>query len=447
MKLFVASVLLAASPLIYAEQDPRSYVGATVGGTITDDSDFDSGPTFSVLVGKPITQRLSLEGNLIKAKVDVTNLAGSEDYDRLTLGVDLRGLIWGNHERSTYLLAGLNRHDISFLEEDLEGFGANLGFGMLNRLGRHLELRAEARYSLDEINGEGIVPDDSFYTYSFLLGMNYRFGIWPPEPVYDTDGDGVNDKQDLCPNTPKGVMVSSDGCPLDSDKDGVADHIDQCPNTPLGTPVNAVGCSLDSDFDGVPDVRDRCPNTPRGTPVNVDGCALDSDQDGVVDSKDQCPNTPLGTRVNAVGCSIDKDSDGVINTADYCPNTYPNLKVDRRGCAVKKQTLTVHNIHFAFDKSQLLPDSVTLLNKMAATLIEQPSLSVTVAGHADSLGDAAYNKRLSAKRAQSVVNHLVSRGVSRTRLQFVGYGESRPIATNATEEGRAKNRRVEFVMR
>lgn len=417
MRLAIATVLLVSSPFAFSEQDPRSYVGASVGATITDDSDYDTGPALHLLYGKPLSQRWSLEANTTYTNVDVENLAASEDYERLTLGIDFRRLIWGNHEHSTYLLAGVNGHQIDFLEESLSGYGGNLGLGMLNRLGDHLELRTEARYSLDEISGEGIVPDDSFYTYSVLVGLNYRFGIWPPEPFVDTDGDGVSDKLDRCPNTPSGVMVNTDGCPLDSDQDGVYDYIDQCPNTPLGTPVNAVGCALDSDQDGVPDLRD------------------------------QCPNTPLGTQVNEVGCNIDKDGDGVVNTGDFCPNTFPNLKVDQRGCAIQKQTLAVHNVHFAFDKDTLLPDSITLLNKMADTLTEQPKILMTVAGHADSLGDAAYNKRLSAKRAQSVVNHLVSRGVSRTRLQFVGYGEAKPIASNATEEGRALNRRVEFLLR
>jgi OOP family OmpA-OmpF porin len=386
VKTLIASLLLVTSPLLLADNDPRTYVGASVGATITDHTDYDPGPTFHLLIGTPLSQRLSLEANVIGTKVDVANLAASDDYERLTLGFDLRALIWGDHERSAYLLAGVNGHQIDFLGEELGGYGGNLGLGMLNRLGQHLELRAEARYSLDEINGEGIVPDDSFYTYSVLVGLNYRFGTWPPIPVYDTDGDGVNDKQD------------------------------QCPNTPLGTQVNKAGCPLDSD------------------------------QDGVANWKDQCPKTPHGTRVNAVGCSIDKDGDGVLNTSDDCPNTYPGLKVNQRGCVVQAQTLTVHNIHFAFDDDALLLDSVTVLNKMAATLIEQPKLSVTVAGHADSVGDQGYNKRLSAKRAHSVVNHLADQGVNRTRLHFVGYGEEKPIATNDTEEGRALNRRVEFVI-
>lgn len=447
MRLAIASVCLMMSPLVFAEQDPRSYLGASVGATITDDSDYDAGPTLHLLYGTPLSDRWSVEANTIYTKVDVEGLATTENYERLTLGVDFRRLVWGNHEHSSYLLAGVNGHQIDFLEENLNGYGGNVGLGMLNRLGRHLELRTEVRYSLDEISGEGIVPDDSFYTYSVLVGLNYRFGIWPPEPTFDSDGDGVYDKDDRCPNTPKGVMVSSNGCPLDSDQDGVGDYMDECPNTPLGTPVNKVGCALDTDQDGVPDGRDRCPNTPLGTPVDSEGCALDGDLDGVVDGVDQCPNTPAGTAVDVVGCSIDKDGDGVLNDSDFCPNTFPNLQVDQRGCVVKKQTLTVHNIHFAFDEATLLPDSVTLLNKMADTLNEEESLQLTVAGHADSLGSAAYNKRLSAKRAQSVVNHLVSQGVARTRLQFIGYGESRPIASNETEEGRALNRRVEFIMR
>jgi OOP family OmpA-OmpF porin len=386
VKILIASLLLVTSPLLVAENDPRTYLGASLGATIADGTDYDAGPAFQFLIGKPISQRFSLEANVIGTKIDVTNLAASEDYQRLTLGLDLRAVVWGDHERSAYVLAGVNAHQIDFLDEELVGHGGNVGLGMLSRLSERLEGRAEARYSLDEINGEGIVPDDSFYTYSVLVGINYRFGTLPPTPVYDTDGDGVNDNQD------------------------------QCPNTPLGIPVDQAGC------------------------------ALDSDQDGVVDGKDQCPKTPHVTPVNTVGCSIDKDGDGALNTRDDCPNTYPGLKVNKRGCVTQAQTLTVHDIHFAFNEDTLQLDSVTLLNKIAATLIEQPKLSITVAGHADSVGDRWYNKRLSAKRAHSVVNYLADQGVSPTCLHFVGYGEEKPIATNATEEGRALNRRVEFVI-
>src|SRR5207253_1569857 len=125
-------------------------------------------------------------------------------------------------------------------------------------------------------------------------------------PATDSDGDGVPDRRDACPNTPAGATVDARGCPSDSDGDGVLDGLDRCANTPRGAHVDAAGCPLDSDMDGVPDGIDKCPNTPPGVEVDSVGCQRfkDSDGDGVDDTKDKCPNTPHGTRVDAAGCPI-----------------------------------------------------------------------------------------------------------------------------------------------
>jgi len=90
--------------------------------------------------------------------------------------------------------------------------------------------------------------------------------------LLDSDGDGVYDKFDQCPNTSKGVNVYSNGCPMDTDGDGVPDYLDKCPNTPASVKVDKFGCPLDSDGDGVPDYLDKCPDTPKGASVNEKGC-------------------------------------------------------------------------------------------------------------------------------------------------------------------------------
>ena len=161
----------------------------------------------------------------------------------------------------------------------------------------------------------------------------------------DTDGDGVNDSLDQCPNTPAGETVNAEGCALsqlDSDIDGVKDDLDQCPNTPIGETVNADGCAssqLDSDNDGVNDAIDQCPNTPVGETVNSEGCSpsqLDTDNDGVNDNIDQCPETPSGESVNAEGCALsqlDSDNDGVSDAVDSCPNTPVGEPVNPEGCS------------------------------------------------------------------------------------------------------------------
>ncbi len=148
----------------------------------------------------------------------------------------------------------------------------------------------------------------------------------------DSDGDGVPDDRDACPNTPPGVVVDKRGCPVDSDQDGVPDGIDKCPNTPSGAKVDATGCPVDSDGDGVPDGIDQCPNTPAGAKVDAKGCPVDSDGDGVPDGIDQCPNTPAGVTVDAKGCPMDSDGDGVPDGVDKCPDTPKGAIVDANGC-------------------------------------------------------------------------------------------------------------------
>jgi outer membrane protein OmpA-like peptidoglycan-associated protein len=272
----------------------------------------------------------------------------------------------------------------------------------------------------------------------------------------DSDGDGVPDGIDQCPNTPKGATVDARGCTSDSDNDGVPDGIDQCPNTPPNTQVDARGCPKDSDGDGVPDGIDQCPNTPQGAIVDERGCPKDSDNDGVPDGIDQCPNTPPNTQVDARGCSVDSDGDGVPDSQDLCPNTPPNVKVDKDGCPIElteretelldKGTITTREIHFETAKWDILPESRPVLDEIGKVLIQWPQLRIEVGGHTDARGSNAYNKDLSQKRAQAVLDYLVQNfpQIHKEQYTAVGYGENRPVASNKTVEGMAKNRRVEF---
>ena len=203
---------------------------------------------------------------------------------------------------------------------------------------------------------------------------------------------------------------------LDSDGDGVADAIDECPNTPSGVVVDSSGCPRDDDFDGVANHMDDCPGTPRGVPVDNKGCPRDDDRDGVVNYLDECPGTPAG------------------------------VAVDTRGCPQAGETLLVlNNINFAFDSSALDAPSRATLDE-AAQLLRQQNVRVRVVGHTDSMGSTSYNQSLSERRAAAVVSYLVSRGLDNAMLSSSGEGESRPVASNDTREGRAANRRVEFIV-
>ncbi|MDN3641842.1 thrombospondin type 3 repeat-containing protein [Lutimonas halocynthiae] len=177
-----------------------------------------------------------------------------------------------------------------------------------------------------------------------LVSFN-KFPIEDAPLAIDTDNDGVNDDNDICPDTPAGETVNSNGCSdsqLDDDNDGVMNNVDQCANTPNGESVNSNGCStsqLDTDNDGVNDNIDTCPNTPADQTVNSSGCSdsqLDDDNDGVMNNVDQCANTPNGESVNSSGCStsqLDSDIDGVNDNNDLCQNTPSGEIVNANGCS------------------------------------------------------------------------------------------------------------------
>jgi len=142
----------------------------------------------------------------------------------------------------------------------------------------------------------------------------------------------------------------------------------------------------------------------------------DSDEDGVVDGVDQCPNSLKGLQVNSVGC-VETD---------------------------KAQSVVLLGVSFEFNSARLTANAKDILVKTADALKGQPDLRVELAGHTDSVGAESYNLTLSQERADSVRNYLVDLGVAPERLEAKGYGEARPVRSNGTEEGRERNRRVEF---
>ncbi|MDY7036598.1 MAG: OmpA family protein, partial [Thermodesulfobacteriota bacterium] len=176
----------------------------------------------------------------------------------------------------------------------------------------------------------------------------------------------------------------------------------------MGDFVRKVFLAKDSDRDGVPDTEDKCPNTPRGVKVDKDGCPLDTDGDGVPDYMDRCPGTPEGAKVNAKGCWV------------------------------------IENLLFDTDKYNIKPQYNSILDEVISIIRKNPDVKLQIQGHTDNIASAKYNQRLSERRANSVMNYLVEKGISKARLSAVGYGLTRPIATNLTPEGRTLNRRVQI---
>lgn len=196
--------------------------------------------------------------------------------------------------------------------------------------------------------------------------------------------------------------------------------------------------AMDSDGDGVFDDLDKCPNTPKGVKVDRFGCPIDADGDGVYDYLDQCPNTPRGVRVDQKGCPPDSDGDGVYDYIDQCPGTPKGAKVNDKGCWVLEQ------IQFDTGKWTIKARVYPALDDVVAVLKRNLTLRVEIQGHTDNIGSEASNRKLSGDRARAVMEYLVKKGVQAKRLSAAGYGSSRPIASNDTSEGRARNRRVEL---
>jgi OOP family OmpA-OmpF porin len=265
----------------------------------------------------------------------------------------------------------------------------------------------------------------------------------------DTDGDGVPDNEDACPNDPG--PKETQGCPVskDTDGDGIPDDIDRCPldSEDFDGFQDEDGCpDPDNDGDGIVDKADACPNEPG--PIENRGCpVLDRDGDGVPDGEDLCPDQPGPKETQ--GCP-DRDGDGIPDRLDRCPDQfgpppdgcpkkYSLLEVKREKIEIKQQ------VNFATAKYRVLPSSFKLLNQVVQVLQRDfPKMRVSIEGHTDNVGREAANTRLSQRRAEAVRDYLVSKGISPSRLEAVGYGPTKPIASNKTVKGKARNRRTEF---
>lgn len=325
-------------------------------------------------------------------------------------------------------------------------FHGELGIHTLLSDAISLNISAGVQFSPNDNWDDVVAKGNNDLMLHGMIGFAYSFFT-----RIDSDGDGVEDSKDQCPNTPPGVKVDAFGCPLDSDNDGIPDYLDKCPDTPRGVRVDKDGCPLDSDGDGVPDYIDKCPNTPGNVQVDSNGCPLDSDGDGVPDYLDKCPNTPKEAKVDGKGCPLDSDGDGVPDYLDKCPNTPSGVQVDNNGCPIEKEKVTITkkiilsgDTNFETGKSDLLPSAYDQLNRIAEAMKSNPETRWRIEGHTDSRGSDAANMKLSKSRAEAVADYLESQGVNRNRFVIVPLGKTRPVASNNTAEGRAMNRRVEI---
>lgn len=272
--------------------------------------------------------------------------------------------------------------------------------------------------------------DDNDGILELRLGLGMFFGGFG-----DRDGDGIENKFDADPDAPEDFdgFQDEDGMPdLDNDKDGILDNVDKAPNRPEdfdgfqdedGIP------DLDNDKDGVPDKQDKCINDPEDIDgfQDEDGCPdIDNDGDGIPDNEDKCPN-------KAENFNGYMDEDG-------CPEQSKESEALRRG-----EALVLPDVTFESGKAVLSLNAKKVLDRVFESLKTNSDIEVEIRGFTDSVGSAGGNLRLSQRRAEAVKDYLVDRGIAFGRLRAIGYGEANPIASNGSSEGRAKNRRIEFV--
>jgi OOP family OmpA-OmpF porin len=178
--------------------------------------------------------------------------------------------------------------------------------------------------------------------------------------------------------------------------------------------------------------------------TTVSDLLKDTDGDGVADKLDKCPNTEAGIKVDGSGCPLDVDADGIPDSKDSCPTEKGTVELN--GCPeMGSGTMAgYNNIQFEFNSSVLRTSAYPALDKLSSDVRANTAMRIQLDGHASAEGTEEYNMQLSKDRANAVKTYLVNSGVSASNISTRGYGETRPVASNATEEGKTQNRRVEF---
>ena len=305
----------------------------------------------------------------------------------------------------------------------------NGGFGLTLWFTEMVGFSVQSTYKNSFDKADRVINSDVPSHMQHFVGLTFKFG------GKDTDGDGVYDKDDTCPEV-KGLKQFK-GCP-DTDTDGIVDASDACPETAGLAEFN--GCP-DMDADGVADKDDACPDV--AGLKTLGGCPY-ADGDGVTDKADKCP-TVKGPKDNA-GCPWpDTDGDSILDKDDKCPDVKGTAA--NNGCpevtetAIKSLNEYAKTILFESGKASFQKQTFAVLQSITAILKEYPTAKFSIEGHTDDSGSVAFNQTLSENRASAVKNYLVENGIAADRLTSAGYGKSRPI--DKTKGGKANNRRVE----
>lgn len=308
-------------------------------------------------------------------------------------------------------------------------FEAGMRFPVTEKIG--LQFKGGVHFlNTDYIDDIAVGSHNDFYS-SFTAGISYSFF-----GNKDSDGDGILDSDDNCQEEPE-------------DFDGYQDY-DGCPD-------------YDNDLDGIPDVNDQCPNEAEDFDgfQDDDGCPEpDNDGDGMLDRFDQCPNEAedFDGFQDDDGCpDLDNDGDGIPDTEDKCPNEAESFNgfEDEDGCPdsapitdgsfAPQEILIDGETTFIVNTSEIRSQAFAELDRIVNLIRTYPDAKWRIEGHMDNQNSGDFSRVISLKRAESILNYFILKGLPSFQFEVIGMGDKFPIANNNTEFGRMKNRRIEIV--
>jgi len=479
LMLTTAALSISTSPAFAGEREGAFSVSPFVGGYTFDGvQHLETAPVFGLRLGYDLTKNWGIEAVGDYLETETTN--SSRSINALSYHLDILYNFMADGPMVPYLAVGgggINyghgSDGLKFNKDDTTDATINAGLGIKYFLTDSMALRGDARqlFVLES-------PDSPHYNWEYTVGLTFLLGgekaaapapapVQPPAPTSSlavtpgsiTKGEmaklswasqnttNCNINPNIGAVNPQGSMTITPSADTDYTLSCSGQGGSTSSTASLKVTQPAV---LDTDGDGVPDNLDKCPNTPKGVNVDKDGCPLDSDKDGVADHLDKCPNTPTGVKVDNVGCPFDTDKDGVLDYQDKCPNTPAGDKVDANGCTIPV-VLPCESvklmIEFDTNKADIKNVYYDELKKVGDRLNKYPNATTVIEGNTDNVGAATANMKLSELRAASVRKYIIDKfGINADRLTAKGYGETKPIATNKTVEGRKENRRVDAVL-
>ncbi len=478
MRVVLAIVLLILLPGAASARDYNFCFGGGGGMVKLSGSDFfkfDWEKSYNFTIGKSLSSRWSLMADYSfytlanddtadsTASLETLNNNTALDFEatrlglkasrllfdpdntlNLSTGLGVGVLMWKKIDPATgesFWVTGGGGEPKEFKASELFVTGsAGLVFAPVPRLALNVDVQADYLTHA----GAEFDPDVKSSLNRWQLGvgatLTFRFGGKGKPATWRSDTLWTEQQ-----STPVGRRLSA----RDSDGDGVDDEYDRCQNSSLGIRVDRYGCAVDSDGDGVPDGLDDCPGSDREARGTVDmfGCPVDSDFDGIADYMDSCAFNAEGAMVDNNGCPIDSDNDGIADGLDDCPNTLYGMEVDKYGCidlSMFSKPMVLH-ITYPSGSFEIDPNSKERIKRLAGVLNFVPEIKLEIHGFSDNIGTTAANRQISEKRANRVRSFLVTQGIATDRMKVFGRGEENYIASNATAEGRAKNRRIEII--